>query len=313
MEVIRVSYSSLGTFSTCPRKFELNKLYPRIKQDPRENYAADVGKAIHAGYQHFLITGDSEASVWRFMEAFPYETEFLQPNDYRSFNAALATLEEMFIHLRMNDYRLAQIKKPDGTIGPAIEVPFAIRFNGLEVAPCARYPEGARFEFTGYIDAIMQNILNSMFRSLDIKSSRMKLADASAKFKYDTQQVPYGIVIEHVAGQLVEKFEVLYLDCYVDLLEPEVKLYPFMKSQSDIQEWGMNKVIQFQQLARFIGADYFPRTENGCVFYNKGCKYLDVCQSRDRQAIIDFMTLGMELATEEEFVPWIVADLNVGS
>ena len=59
-DFLRVSYSSLNTFASCNRKFEFDKLYPRRERVLEDFYAADVGKALHAGYQDFLIKGDKE-------------------------------------------------------------------------------------------------------------------------------------------------------------------------------------------------------------------------------------------------------------
>lgn len=310
MDTLRVSYSSLGTFSSCPRKFEFDKLYPRRVRDG-DNYAADVGKALHAGYQDYLIHGDKERAIWSMMRVFPYMGEYQQSNDYRSFNATLATLELMFEDIKMNEYELAMIKHPDGSVVPAIEVPFEIRFDGIRIPPCRRYSDGAGISVIGYIDAIMRNHSTGLFRTLDIKTSRMNLKDSTAKYRYDTQQVPYGIVVDHVAQGSVESFEVLYLDCYIDIVEPRVQLYPFLKRTTDIQEWATTKAMQFQQIARFAAMDFFPRTDNGCLFYNSPCRYLEPCQSRDAESLTEWFLLGEEPAKEEEFVPWITATVNL--
>ena len=308
---IRVSYSSLSTFESCPRKFEFSKIYPRIARNQEDMYAADVGKALHAGYQDYLTHKDRDKATWEFMLHFPYQGEFMQTNDYRNFDASLATLDEMMDFIQMDEFRLAKIKHPNGEIVPAIEVPFEIEFKGIEVLPCERYPEGATFSIIGYIDAIMQHLMTNHFRTVDVKTSRMRLNDATGKFKFDGQQVPYGIVVEHVSGQTVESFEVIYFDTYIDLLEPKINLYKFLKTGLDVQEWAMNKVIQFQQIAQFIGADYFPRTDSGCMFYNSPCRYLEACQSRDYKGLLAWFGMDGEIV-EDDFEPWIVASLNVG-
>lgn len=323
-DTLRVSYSSLGTFSSCARKFEFDKLYPKRARVWEDNYAADVGSALHAGYQSYLTHGDEEQAVWAFMQKFPYEEEYSQSNDYRSFEAALSTLEEMFHHVKMEEYELAQIMRPatkeelesdPNTLTyqtAAIEVPFEIRFKGLRIPSCAAFPDGAGISVTGYIDAVMKHHMTDLYRTLDIKTSRMNLQDSTGKYKFDTQQVPYGIVVDHVAQGEVEEFEVLYLDCYIDLLEPQVTLYPFKKSQTDIQEWCTTKILQFQQIAKYASIDYFPRTDNGCLFYNKPCRYLEPCQSREREALNEWFLLGEEPANQDEFQPWIIADVDIG-
>lgn len=320
---LRLSYSSLNVFNSCPRKFEFDKFYPKPARVREDNYAADVGTAIHAGYQNYLANHDRDEAVWAFLKSFPVADEWNQPNDYRSLEAALSTLEEMFDSVKMLEYELGRIRRPNtqiesaagltgGVVVPAVEVPFEIRFPGLEIPPCAAYPEGAGIAVIGYIDAIMQNMSTGSYRTLDIKTSRMKLIDATAKFKFDAQQVPYGIVVDHVAEGQVDSFEVLYLDCYVDLLEPTVQLYPFIKTRSDLQDWATNKLIQFRQIAGFAGSDYFPRTDGGCLFYNKPCRYLEPCQSRDRIDLVEWFTGGEEIAPAEPFFPWVTAEIDLG-
>lgn len=316
-EFLKVSYSSLNTFASCNRKFEFDKLYPRRERVFEDFYAADVGKALHAAFQDYLIHNDKELAVWVLIQTFPFEAEFNQTNDYRSFDAALSVLELMFDNAKMTEYELAKIRRPntpeeitlgltDGVVVPAIEVPFEIRFNGITL------PDGRGISFIGYIDAIMRSHMSGMFRTLDIKTTRAHTPDATPKFKFDTQQVPYGIIVDHVAQGAVDSFEVLYLDCYVDLLDPDVKLYPFTKTRTDIQEWCTNKLLQFQSIERYMSANYFPRTDSGCMFWNKPCRYLEPCISRDRDALTDWFLLGEEPAKSQDFQPWIVADINVG-
>ena len=320
---LRTSYSSLNVFSSCARKFEFDKLYQKPKRVFEDNYAADVGSAIHAGYQTYLTTRDRDESVWAFMRAFPFADEWNQENDYRSSEAALATLEEMFDSIKMQEYELARIRRPNtlaeveagltgGVVVPAIEVPFEIRFPGLEIQPCPAFPEGAEISVIGYIDAIMQNMMTALYRTLDIKTSRLKLLDATGKFKFDSQQVPYGIVVEHIAQGQIESFEVLYLDCYIDILEPSVQLYPFIKTHHDLQDWATNRLIQFRQLAGYAESDYFPRTDGGCLFYNKPCRYLEPCQSRNRKDLQEWFLMGAEVEEKEEFFPWITAEIDLG-
>lgn len=316
-EFLRVSYSSLNTFASCNRKFELDKLYPKRVRDGEDFYAADVGKALHAGFQNYLVTSDVEAAIWAFMQEFPFQGEYSQKNDYRNFDASLATLEQMFLEVKMQEYELAKIRRPNtqqeslagltgGVVVPAIEVPFEIRFNGITL------PDGRGIAFIGYIDAILQHLMSRLFRTCDIKTSRMSLADATGKYKFDSQQVPYGIIVDHVAQGEVDSFEVLYFDCYIDILEPRVSLYPFMKNRNDVLEWVTNKVLQFQQISKYMAADYFPRTDGGCLFYQKPCRYLEPCMSRDRATLTEWFLLGEESAPAEPFFPWIVADINVG-
>jgi hypothetical protein len=275
-----------------------------------------VGTAIHHGYQHFLIHGDRDAATWQFMLDFPYEMEFMQEKDDRSAEAALATLEEMFDSTDMAEWQLATIRRPNtieeleaglsgGVEVPAIEVPFELRFKGITL------PDGRGIAFTGFLDALMFNRFTGAYKTLDIKTHRRYARDATAKYKFDSQQVPYGIIVEHLQGHRVESFEVLYLDCFVDVAEPRVQLYEFTKDSGDIQEWLTYKVLQFQQIQKYMELEFFPRVDSGCMSWNKPCYFLDVCESRNRDAIIAWMLEGEEPHERSYEAPWITAEIDL--
>lgn len=324
MEVqpIRLSYSSLNTMAGCPRKFEFQKILPNTG-DRESGYAAEVGKALHEGFGDYLINHDEDSAIWKFVNHFPYEMEMMQTNDNRSFEACLSTLQAMIESTDTSEFELAKIKRPDGQIVPAIEVPFEIRLEGMtlpfrEFDPVTGHRTGRIIErpigIIGYIDAIMYSNFAMMYKSLDIKSTRESFIDATAKYKYSSQQIPYGMVISQVAGQEISEFEVDYLEAYIDLMNPKITSYRFVKTSEDIQEWCVNKILQISQLRQFMEMDYFPRTESSCMAYRYPCRFLDACASRDADAIADYLLMGNEpVMQNEEFEPWITVTIQTGS
>lgn len=303
-EFLSLSYSSLLLADSCMRKFEFNKLYPRRPRDS-DAFAADVGTALHHGYQNYLVTQDLEAATWALMQDYPYLQEYDQRFDDRSLEACIATLEEMTEETNMTEWEVMNIKRPDGLIVPAIEVPFALRLKGIVL------PDGRGVEYTGFMDAALRHRGHGAVRTMDIKTHRRTIADATPKYKYDSQQVPYGIVLEHLSGEPVTDFEVLYLDTFVDLVSPRVQLYEFRKDSDDLQEWLVDTVLRVQRIQRAIEMDYFPRTDGGCLNWNRPCYFLEVCQSRDRDMITEWMLMGDEPAPQVRESPWIIAEIDV--
>ena len=315
-EFLRISDSSLNTFETCARKFEFNKLYPRRPRDT-DAFAADVGTALHAGLQEFWTNQDEDKAVWAYMQKYPYALEYQQEKDDRSFFAGLSTLEEMMVSNTMYEYELARIMRP-ATVAEleanplvlqyetaAIEVPFEITLKGIVL------PDGRGVKYTGFIDAIMRNMVSGQYRTLDIKTHRRTIKDASAKYQFAGQQVPYGIVVDHVAGQPVDAFDVLYLDCFVDLVEPRVQMYPFLKTRDDMQEWLLDLVLEVQRIQKYMEMNHFPRTRGGCLSFNKPCYFFSLCDSRSRKDIEYMMLMGEEAAPEKVTTPWIVGEIDV--
>jgi hypothetical protein len=303
----RVSYSSLNLASACLRKFEFNKLYPRKSRDGEEQYAADVGKAIHAAVQHWLIHQDPDAALWQLMRHFPYVWEFNQIRDDRNLEAAIATLDEIIDSCDdMTEWELVSIKLEDGSVVPAIEVPFEIRLKNMTLS------DGRQICYTGWIDAIMRHKGTGMIRTLDIKTHRSTLRDATAKYKFDTQQIPYGIIVEHLQGNEVEEFEVLYLDCFIDLVEPRVTLYPFLKIHEDLEEWMLDTVLDIRRIQTAHKMNYFSRARGGCLAWNRPCYFLDVCEIRDRESIESWLLEDGEAQPEQDWLPWIRVELDMG-
>lgn len=303
-QYLEVSYSSLNLADSCLRKFEFNKLYPRRARD-QDAFAADVGTALHHGYQDYLVNQDMDSAIWALMNSYPYAGEFNQLKDDRSLETCIATLEEMIHEAKMDEWELMTIRRPDGLVVPAIEVPFELRLKGLDL------PDGRGVAFTGFMDAAMRHRGHGAVRTLDIKTHRRALEDATPKYRFDGQQVPYGICLEHIQGFAVEEFEVLYLDCFVDLVNPRVHLYSFLKDSIDLQEWLINTVLRVQRIQRAMEMDYFPRTDGGCLNWNRPCYFLEVCQTRDRQAVEDWLLMGEEPEHRPKEQPWIVAEIDV--
>lgn len=301
---LEVSYSSLNLADTCLRKFEFNKLYPRRARDP-DQFAGDVGTALHHGYQNYLVTQNRDEAWWALMKDYPYMGEFNQRTEDRSLEACLSTLDEMIDEAKMNEWELMQIRKPDGEVVPAIEVPFELRLKGIDL------PDGRGVAFTGFMDAAMRHLDTGAVRTMDIKTHRRTLEDATAKYKFDGQQIPYGICLEHILGHAVEEFEVLYLDCYVDLVAPRTTLYEFKKDSTDLQEWLINTVLRTQRIQRAMEMDYFPRTDGGCLNWNRPCYFLDVCTIRNRQEIEDWLLMGEAPEQRQRTEPWIIAEIDV--
>lgn len=309
-DFLRVSYSSLNLFASCARKFEFTKLYPRRARD-KDNFAAEVGTALHRAYQNYLVELDEDKALWTLLESYPHELSWYQDDDYRSIEAAISTLEKMIANTEMAGWEVAYIMDPSGNSVPAIEVPFEIQFKGI------RLPDGRGLAVTGFIDAFMYHRTLNYYRTLDVKTHRRMESNpnridtvADAKYKYDTQQIPYGIVLEHIQQKPVDKFEVLYYDCFVDVGEPRARLYAYWKDQTDIQEWLLNTVLKLQQLVKYAEMDYFPRTDGGCLSFNNPCFYMNVCQSRNKDSIKAWFLEGQQPAHPEYTVPWIVAEMN---
>jgi len=302
-----ISHSSRSSFRRCARIFEFSKLYGD-RDDRSEAFAGDVGNALHRGFQEYLISKDEKQAVLKFLMAYPTEIEYNDPrNSPRSLEASYATLQELIRSPIVDEYELVKIKTRFGDERPAIEVPFAIEIIGSPF-PIPVY-------FVGFIDAILFSKIKKTYMVDDIKTTRLSLLDMSARYEFDEQTVPYGIILEQVLGHEIGEFDVSYLSAYIDLLEPRVRLYPFTKNTGHINDWYVGLCDDIGRMWRYYKNEFWPRATNGdtCLAFNRACYFLEYCSFRD-PSVLSRMINGIIRDENKLFhddqEPWIMTKLQ---
>jgi len=319
---LRISHSSRSVLNNCKRKFYFRKFFPEPIQDIEGSLKAELGKALHTGYQHFLSTSSDlpmderiEASVWEYMKKYPIHM-CQSPNDAASLETGYAVLMEMISSNSMIGYELAKIKCLDGEERYAIEVPFEIILEGYQL------PGGITVSITGFIDAIFYNAKEDLYHVLDIKTSGRNARDGdfSPLYQFNEQCVSYGFVLEYLRGRAIENFKVMYLHCKVDMKEPKALLYEFDKGPQDVQNWYNSLLVDLMNIRTFLEMNWFPRdaTGNTCFAYGSRCPYYEVCEYDDLDVIAKIFEAdtGVNLLKDEateskteglikEFKPWI--------
>jgi len=301
-----LSHSARSTARSCMRKFEFSKMYgdPSEKE---EMYAAEVGKALHEGFQNFLIHKDETKAVFAMMMAFPFELEYAKDENQRNrpFEAVYATLMELIRSPVVDRYELVKIKTQWGEEKHAVEVSFAIEIVGA--------PLPIPVWFVGFIDAILYDRLEDRYLVTDIKTTRVNIVDYSVRYEFDEQTVPYGIILEHILGKKIDEFKVSYLSAYIDLLEPKVSMYPFVKTQEHINDWFIGLCEDINRIGRYYKKQFFPRATNGdvCYSYNKPCWFATYCSNRNPE-ITNRLIGGIprDGLFHDGQEPWIVAQLD---
>ena len=302
---LRVSYSSLNTFKFCNRKFEFAKIYGQFKERADEqSIPAAVGQAFHLAYQAFIEHRNLDKACWTLLANYPWELDMYDEKNRRTWEVTLSTFLEACDKFALGDYTLMTFDHPTRGLIPCVEVPFELRFVNTEI-------EGyAGIAFIGYIDLILRSRYGTTVRTEDIKTHQSYIKDRTAEYKYNAQQIPYGIVVEHLLGHKIESFEVGYIDCFLDLVEPRVVEYVYEKTQTDLQEWLTQRLLEFRQIKQMLEINMFPRRENGCTAYNYPCKFLDICASRNRENITAWF--GQFLDIDDSWDPWVVMEIDMG-
>lgn len=310
-----LSHSSRGILHSCKRKFEFRKLFKHPARD--FGLAAEMGKALHAGLQSFLITRKEDEAIKAYMLAYPIDMCQGTMDKY-SLEAGYNTLMSAINSSPLIENELATINCLDGITRPAIEVPFEINFEGLTLAKSLPVP----VSYCGYIDAIFWNREELEFTVLDVKTIGKIDQDLSPKFQWSDQCIPYAMILEYMLGHEIKSFTVKYLVCKVDVMETTTQIHTFQKTFVDVQDWYKGVLVDVQTIRTFVDMQWFPRDGNGgaCFAYNKKCPfYDDVCSLRDPEEIQEFIAQGGEDGKWEmpqleqgdnktlvrEFKPWV--------
>jgi len=304
MEMLVLSHSSLGVFDSCERKMEFRQFFgtPLVKED---SYPGDVGNAIHRGFGEWLITEDEDKAIMAYALKFPFAQEFSKPsNSQRSFEAGVSTLLALTNHGFLRQHQIVKINTLDKGVQYGVEVPFAFHITGAPF-PFPVY-------FVGFIDCVLYNHITGRFIVTDLKTTRMNMDDPTALYQYDQQTIPYGVILEHLLNKPIREFETAYLHCYIDLLEPKVRLLEYTKSEQDLLDWKLSLFNKIDRMAHSYKTGMFMRASHGttCMSYNRACYFHDVCMHREHRVLQ--MIVGGEprkelFSTGEK--PWVIAEL----
>lgn len=260
----QLSYSSLLTLHSCPRKYELYKSQAEASDlDSGESSSTSVtyafGHAVGAGIQASLLPGATEDSViW---QAFlSWEADLLGENtkQVKSFWHAISALQK-FLHMKQAGYLQDwELVYHEGK--PATELSFIITF-----------PDG--FVYRGFVDAVLRNTKTGKVMVLEIKTTAAAYL-SQAQYKNSAQAIGYSIVLDHLFPTL-SSYEVLYLIYKTKALEYEQM--PFLKSYVQRARWIKELLLDIESIKSCAASGIFPMHGESCNAWYRDCEYLDIC------------------------------------
>lgn len=294
--LLALSYSSLLTFHSCPRKYMLRKVLqrgyldaasatvdmsslddffteqgvstqPQRLQDSARTEAQILrevtfayGKAVGLGVQSFL-EGKSEEQVMLDM-FWEWGTYLLDEDEKakKSFPEALVAVEA-FMHLHSLDFDIGDyelVRLPSGR--PATEMSFSIELPG-----------GARYR--GFIDAVLRNKYSGEIVVLECKTTGSKWLSA-AKYQNSEQALAYAVVLDRIFGDL-SSYSVVYTSYLTTVGKWEV--FKFPKTPVQRASWFLNTMHDLEELERCIASGYFPTRGESCGSYGRDCDYIGSC------------------------------------
>lgn len=267
--ILNLSYSSLLTLHSCPRKFQIYRLSGKVEsQDMTQNLTFAYGHTVGAGIQG-LLEGKSLARVmWEALISWDLDDIFYEnPKQGKSFFGALHALRQ-FHAMReagyLNDYEIVQYQGK-----PACELSFAIYL-----------PDG--FIYRGFVDAVLRSKSTGKVIVLECKTSSSANVNPS-EYKNSAQAIGYSIVLDAIFPEL-SSYEVLYL-----IYQSKIKEYmqiPFEKSYYQRALWIRELILDVEMIKLYEQHEIYPMHGESCMEWFRECEYMQTCTlSTDHLAI----------------------------
>ena len=271
-----LSHSSIETFHSCPRKFEIY----RMNYAPKEKGTIDTafGHAVGVGVQELLILSSTKAdeytyqednlrnigltdyqiAVWKMFLSWEVPIDEVKPKSKKSFHTACLAVEKyqhQLLPLLTEEWELAYFQGK-----PAVELGFIIKLPN-------------DYYYRGYVDAVLVNKKEKRFRVL-------------------------GVILDKLAASMDYA-----ADYYVDYLVyktvgQEFITFPFLKTAYQRAKWLSQLLLEADTIDMYLKRELFPTHGESCYNFYRQCQYFGICERENSELQIKKVT---NLPTDDEF------------
>jgi len=293
-----LSYSSLQTLHSCPRKFQLQKFKAKQKEDASTNITFAFGHAVGDGVAELLLTKDIDAAIWKAFQSWDVGFDAINEKQQKSLPFAILALE-IFEHV-MQEEEFRHLEVMHWHDIPAVELGFKINFPGsLGV-----------YRFRGFADLIMRHALSGKLTVLENKTSSGSWVNHYS-YKNSSQALGYSVVVDKLSPEN-SSYEVLY-NIYMTKLK-RFETFPFVKNKVQKAQWIesiFHDIAFIEYLIRSVGNyGHWPMRGESCTNFGRVCEFMDVCQL-DTKRLISMPTVDDTVDTVEAQFTFDVEDLLV--
>jgi hypothetical protein len=274
-----LSYSSLLTLHTCPRKFQLDKLNAEKESfdlDGSQSLTFAYGHAVGTGIQLLLQRTLMDEVIWQTFLNWNVDLALDNPKQKKSFYLAVIAL------MKFEGIAAAYLKDYDLVIHegqPAVELSFSITL-----------PDG--FKYRGFVDAVLRHRETGEVVVLECKTSSATNINA-AQYKNSSQAVGYSVVLDVIAPD-VSSYRVFYLPYKTK--SGEYELFTFPKSYLQRALWIQELLLDVELVKMYEGVGIYPMRGESCFSFYRECEYYNTCTLSNQ-----FMTKVMTAEEEERF------------
>lgn len=282
-KTVSISYSSLGSFGSCPMRFVLSKC-SNFEVPKRSSAASLIGTAIHEAFQFYLITRNFDGAIKVLMLKYPIKLKKAMQGNYH-FLTAYRILRELVNWFEQGTYDLLYINEK-----PAIEfkVDTTYLIKHTDKPQSNKEVELDEVNYIGFIDAIFIDCSTGEIIVCDIKTSSTTSSEEEeiSKYALSPQTVEYVTNILNLLGfdqqeaaSLISSIKVLYLICRFKGTEYAINPL-FLSKTPECVDNLMNGLRQVVRLIESNGLSTSAYYKSGnCVTFGNRCPFFEWCQS----------------------------------
>ncbi len=261
-----LSYSSLLTLHSCPRKFQLYRLSCEKDEgspeaESSQNVTFAFGHVVGDGIQQLMAGKSIESVIWSTFLGWHADLEDRNIKQNKSIYLAIAALQK-FQSLRehglLDDYELLY-HGPNNDI-PAVELSF-----------CIAFPDG--FKMRGSVDAVLKHKETGEVMVLECKTSSATNINP-ATYKNSAQGIGYSVVLDVICPE-ISSYKVLYL-VYLTK-EMNFEQFSFPKSYLQRALWIQELLLDIETIKLYENSGVYPMRGESCLDFFRECEYLNVC------------------------------------
>ena len=259
--ILNLSYSSLLTLHSCPRKLELERLgsISESVESLSETITFSYGQIVGLGIQLALEGKHEEEWMWQMFLGWKAELFAENPKQNKSFASAIFAVQK-FQAMReqgyLDGYSLVYYQGK-----PACELSFLISL-----------PNG--FKYRGFVDAVLQHDETGKVIVLECKTSSAVTINP-ATYKNSAQAIGYSIVLDSIFPEL-SAYDVLYL--IYSCKSYQYEQLEFTKSYVQRARWIQELTLDTQMIQMYHDNDCYPMRGESCFTYFRECQYMNLCQ-----------------------------------
>ena len=256
----QLSYSSLLTLHSCPRKFQLSRLRSTHKAEESEKSTVTFafGHVVGAGLAELLEGKNLDSVIWNAFLGWHTDLAAEDEKLKKSFYSSVIALQR-FAAMReegfLDEYELVY---HDGR--PACELSF-----------CVDFPDG--FRLRGFVDAVLSHRITGAIIVLECKTTGLATVNP-ATYKNSAQAIGYSIVLDVLFPEL-SSYEVLYL--IYQTKSQEYQTIPFTKSYMQRALWIRELLLDIETIKMYEEAEIYPQRGESCFSFFRECEYMQSC------------------------------------